>query len=257
MPIARSTVARYTGRALAGGPGYSIDFTAAAIQDPLSDGGIWTNASQGTGGNVAVTDKSSMRVALASDGSTKIAQHMLNAIDWQGLGRLYEDSFAFVPGVSASGPIQVTARIWKAAGYNPVDNHELEIILGCKSTGSTNSKWVECLHSSGGNDIIVLDGVASNFNLVGGSTGSVGAPVHNSLFRGRLDRSVNPHRVQWWVDTTGVGLSFVLACDSNDGGANKSLITNMGDGAGIAAFRRPGDTNSAAMGFSSFFVESV
>lgn len=179
----------------------------------------------------------SMRVALASDGVTRIAQHAAPAVVD------YNDSFAFVPGVS-NGNMRITATVYRAAGYNPSANHEIELILGCATTSGGNHRWVECLWSAGGAlDIINLDGGPNGFTVLGGVTGRVsGGPKNGDVWVAELYRSSN--RVRWLVNG-------VVACE-----ITHSLISNLGNGAGIAAFRRPGDTSSGGLGFRNFKCES-
>jgi hypothetical protein len=237
---------------------YYIDFTTAAAQDPLSDGGIWTNNSQGTGGNSACVDKANMRVALAKDGMTRIAQHAFAPVSG------YNDSFAFVPGISAAGNIRVTVTIYRHPNYmpeTPPDNHELEIILGCKVPGANNSTWIECLlnnNGGGSSDVILLDGVNSNFQFIGQVLGNIPAPYDGMMWRAELDRSTDPHRVRWgWSDDSGA--TWNLGCDTL-GRPNAHLITNLGDGAGIASYRTSfggsPPSESGGMGFRDFRAES-
>jgi hypothetical protein len=239
--------------AVVSGAGF-FDFTASSIQDPLSLGGQFSTATNGVGGNAPVADKADLRIALASDGSTKIAQHSSTPVDPLG-STPYADSFAFLPNVSASGNIRVTARLYRNPAYTPTDNHELEIILGCKSTtanSNKDSRWIECLYTvqgGGGCDIVSLDGLASSFTLLGGSVAAAPAIVDGSLFKGELDRAAG--RVRWWVDTTGTGTSYTLHFDKTD-----ALIASLGSGGGIAAFMRPGDTNPAGCGFRSVLIEA-
>ena len=216
---------------------YSIDFTTAAIEDPLSAGGVWSNNTMGVGGNVAPQNMLNMRVSLASDNKTRIAQHAFNAV----VG--YDDSFAFVPGIS-NGNIRVTAMMYRDPNYRPNDNHEVEIILGCASTKGGNHRWIECLWNSlGGVDIVSLDGQPSDFTSIGASTGMISnGPRDGDIWVAELNRSTQT--VNWKVNG-------VVACTYSG-----SFISNLGSGAGIAAFRRPGDTNSAGMGFRSFKCEA-
>lgn len=242
------------GGATASGGSFFFDFTTASIEDPLSMGGVFSTATNGVGGNAPVADKANMRVALASDGTTKIAQHAAAAVDPLG-STPYADSFAFLPSVSVSGNIRVTAKLYRDAGYTPADNHELEIILGCRSTSANSNKdsrWIECLYTvqgGGGCDIVSLDGLATAFTPLSGSQGSAPAIVDGSLFKGELDRAAG--RVRWWVDTTGTGASYTLYFDKTD-----ALISSLGSGAGVAAFRRPGDTASNGAGFRNVLIEA-
>jgi hypothetical protein len=179
-----------------------------------------------------------MRVALASNGSLRIAQHRTAPVV------NYEDSFAFVPGVS-TGNMRVTAVVYRNPAYVPTDNHELEIILGCRTTSGGNHRWIECLwNAQGGVDIFSLDGQPSDFASIGAGTGLVSTgPQDGDVWVAELDRSSST--VKWWVN----GL---LACQ-----ATNSRVSDLGTGAGIAAFMRAGNTNPAAMGFRSFKCEAI
>lgn len=195
----------------------------ATIENPLSGGGVWSNNTQGVGGNTPPLNMTSMCVALASNGVTRIAMATHQGIN-------YDDSFAFVPGF---GPNQwCEAVIYKEAGYNPSaagGNHELEIILGCR-TSSGYHRWNEfLLNAAGGVDIINLDGGPGAYAHLGVSTGAM------------LGRSVNDGDI---MRATKVGstLSFYV---------NGLLVCSYtgpkvadGSGIGIAGFIRPGATHN-------------
>lgn len=216
--------------------GYFVDFTTAAIQDPLSLGGIWSNNTQGAGGNVAPGNLASMRIALASNGTTPVAQHAAAPVV-----NAYNDSFAFVPNVS-SGNIRVTAVVYRNPSYNPSTNHEIEIILGCRSASGTH-RWIECLWSAqGAIDIASLDGGPGAYTIIGNSVFSIGPPRDGDVWVAELLRSTNTAR--WYVNGT-------LVCT-----ATHPVITNLGDGAGIAGFMREGDTHPGGLGFRSFRCEA-
>lgn len=206
------------------------------MQDPLSLGGVWSNNSQGAGGNVAPQTQASMRIGRASDGVTIIAQHAAAPVI------NYEDSFAFVPGIS-TGNQRITATVYRAAGYNPVANHEIELILGCASA-SGSRRWIECLWSAAGAmEIASLDGPQNGFTMLGGITGAVArGPRDGDVWVAELFRASN--RVRWMVNG-------VVACETTH-----PLISNLGNGCGIAAFRRAGDTDSSALGFRNFRCEA-
>lgn len=214
---------------------YSVDFTTQTVQDPLSLGGVWTNNTQGTGGNVAPGNLASMRIALASDGSTTIAQHAAAPIVND-----YNDSFAFVPNMS-SGNLRVTAVVYRDPSYNPSTNHEIEIILGCRSASGTH-RWIECLwNAQGGTDIASLDGGPGSYTIIGNSVFAIGPPEDGDIWVAELLRST--HTVRWYVNGT-------LVCT-----ATHAVITNLGNGAGIAGFMRQGDTHPGGLGFRSFRCE--
>ena len=217
---------------------FVINFANWRPEDPLSAGGRFSNNSEGVGGNVAPGNLNSMRVAPSSDGSVLIAQHALQPVTD------YDDSFAFVPGISA-GNMRVTAVIYRARGYEPVANHELEIILGCRTTSGGNHRWMECLWSAkGATDIASLDGGPGSFTILGESVFDVGPPKDGDVWVAELHRASN--LVCWYVN----GRLVSRATDP--------LISNLGNGAGIAAFRRGpqfGTSDSAALGFRSFRAE--
>jgi hypothetical protein len=215
---------------------YFVDFTTQTIQDPLSLGGVWSNNTQGAGGNVAPGNLASMRIALASDGSTTIAQHAAAPVV-----NAYNDSFAFVPNMS-SGNLRVTAVVYRNPSYNPSTNHEIEIILGCRSASGTH-RWIECLwNSQGGTDIASLDGGPGSYTIIGNSVFAIGPPEDGDIWVAELLRSTNT--VRWYVNGT-------LVCT-----ATHAVITNLGNGAGIAGFMRQGDTHPGGLGFRSFRCEA-
>ena len=123
--------------------------------------GRWSNNTQGVGGNVAPLILTNMKVGLASNGNTRIAYPTHD-------GSGYADSFAFVPGFGANQFCE--AVIYKQAGYNPNatgSNHEVELLLGCRSASGYRI-WNEfLLNASGGVEIVYLDGGASAFTSIG------------------------------------------------------------------------------------------
>ncbi len=204
----------------------SFDFTTLALQNPLSVGGIWSNNTQGIGGNVAPGNLTNMEIALASDGVTHIA------IDTHG-GIEYDDSFAFVPGFS--GDQYIEAVIYKEPGYDANaagSNHELELILGCSSASGTRI-WNEFLFNSGGGvDIMYLDGGPSDFvNL-----GNVGGPAS-----GRIPVDGDVVRATRVGDVLSLYLNGVLWVGYD--GSNPARVAR-GSGIGIAGFIRPGATHN-------------
>lgn len=202
---------------------YAIDFATAAIENPLSAGGIWTNNTQGTGGNVAPGILTSMRVDLASDGKTRIA------FDTHG-GVEYDDSFAFVPGFP--GDQFVEAVIYKEPGYDANangSNHELELILGCSSKAGSRI-WNEVLFNSGGGvDVVYLDGAASDFTVIGNVGGISAIPKDGDVVRAtKIGNQIRLYlNGQLWSGYDGKDPTKVA----------------KGSGIGIAGFIRPGATH--------------
>jgi hypothetical protein len=202
---------------------YTIDFATAAIENPLSAGGIWTNNTQGTGGNVAPGNMTSMRVDLASDAKTRIAFATHEGIN-------YDDSFAFVPG--CDGDQAIEAVIYKEPGYNPNaqnSNHELELILGCSSKAGSRI-WNEMLFNAGGGvDVAYLDGGPSDFTIIGNMNGASVIPKDGDVVRATKIGNV----LKLYIN--GV---LVAGYDGKD----PSKVAR-GSGVGIAGFIRPGATH--------------
>lgn len=161
----------------------------------------------------------SMCVALASDGATRIAIATHGGIS-------YDDSFAFVPGFGPNTWCE--GVVYKEAGYNPNasgGNHELEIILGCR-TSTGYHRWNEFLFSAGGQiDIVNLDGGPGAYQSVGISTGAMLGRTINDGDVLRATKSGN---------TLNLYVNGVLACTYT------GPLCADGSGIGIAGFIRPG-----------------
>ncbi len=243
-----------------GGSSIFVNFTALSVQDPLSNGGQFSNNTQGVGGNGAPLAGSSMQILTRTGGGGVIAAASTAAhIN-------YEDSFAFIPGVIGgllSGPnYRVTARLWIAAGYAPVDNHEFEIIIGCKTgnypagTTANNHRWVECLWSLGGTQETIDqngDYSAGSFNLFGSpaTPGFTGGPLTGDDFIAEYYPASN--RVRWGRIRSG---TTTWAQDTTN--ATYINPATLGNGIGIAMFRRSNfafDTVVASAGFENLRIE--
>lgn len=224
---------------------FQVSFDATP-EDPLSLGGLFSNNTQGVGGNVAPTTGTSVRIATRTGGGGVIAMGSIAA------QVNYEDSFAFVPNCPG-GNVQVLARVFVAGGYVPTDNHELEIILGCKTSASYH-RWIECLWSIGGNQQTInqdgdFNGAA--FVDIGNSVGDVGVPQDGDYFIAELYRSAN--RVRWGRIRGGVTswAQDVTSATYIDG--------TLGNGMGIAVFRRSiaPDSVAASLGFTDLLIRSI
>jgi len=211
---------------------YAINFAIARIEDPLSAGGVFSNNTQGVGGNGAPGNLSNMRVALGADGVTRIAMGTPNAqVE-------YEDAFAFKPGVGRN--MRLTAVLYRAPGYAPAANHEVELLLGCKSADGSR-RWIECLlNVHGGADILSLDGGPSDFRSLGGGTSLIDPPQDGQVMMAELVDNT----VSWY-------LNGLLAATYTG-----PEISELGDGAGIAVFYREG-ADPAGFGFRSLRVERL
>lgn len=202
-----------------GGSTYSLNFASAAVENPLSAGGVWSNNTQGVGGNIAPMNMTSMRVALASNGTTRIAMPTHAGIN-------YDDSFAFVPGFA--GNQWCEAVLYKEAGYNPNasgSNHEVELILGCRTAGGTH-RWNEFLfNAAGGCEIINLDGGPGSFTFIG---------QRNSALLGRVAQDGDVLRA------TKVGNTLSMFVNGTLVATYSGPLAADGSGIGIAGFIRPG-----------------
>lgn len=197
---------------------FRVDFAAFATdENPLSGGGVWTNNTQGTGGNRPPLNMTSMRVGLAADGVTRIAMPTHGGVD-------YDDSFAFVPGFGRDQWCE--AVLYKAPGYNPnaaKSNHEVEIILGCR-TSEGYHRWNECLLNAGGGvDIVSLDGGPKAFNI-----------VYNGGMGGRIPRDGDRFMA------TKVGDRVRMYLNGHLIASYRGPLIADGSGIGIAGFIRPG-----------------
>lgn len=189
----------------------------------MSAGGTWSNNTQGAGGNVPPLNMTSMCVALASDGSTRIAIATHTGIN-------YDDSFAFVPGFGADQWCE--AVLYREAGYNPNasgSNHEVELILGCRTASGTH-RWNEFLFNAGGGcEIINLDGGPGSFTSIGSRT---------SALIGRVAQDGDVLRATKSGNTLNMYVNGTLVCTYT------GPLAADGSGIGIAGFIRPGATNN-------------
>lgn len=227
----------------------SIDFTARSAEDPLSIGGTWTNNTQGTGGNAAMTTQTSMRIALSADTTTMIAQGVAAAII------NYEDSIAWLPGYS--GNQRGTATLYKESGYLPADSHEVQLYVGAICYASDNKRAVECLIDVDGATYIVLhDGAPNGFVVLNSS--STSAVADGDVLVAELDRSAKTIVFKRNAAT-------LLSIDWNTtGGAIDATVQGklnaLGDGIGLAALRRDlggsPATVAGKLGFRNFTAES-
>lgn len=218
---------------------YSLNFNTASVENPLSLGGVWSNNTQGVGGNVAPTTFTNLQVAAAFSGGINIAcATTVNDLS-------YDDGFAFVPNVS-NGNMEVIATIYIAAGYNPNaagGNHEIELLLCCKTTGVDNHEWIEFLVDSGGNNNIVRQfGAKGNFTALGGTITAI-VPTDGMIFR-----------------ATRVGDTYTSYLNGTAIASVTSVQTNLGNGAGLATFWRSTGTGSPAnnkFGFKDVLVRAI
>lgn len=216
---------------------YRIDFTQAPIEDALSAGGVWSNNTQGVGGNGAPGNLTNMRVGLASDGKTRIAMATHGGVN-------YDDSFAFVPGFGEDQFIE--AVVYKEPGYNAnahKSNHEIELILGCSSKPGART-WNECLfNSGGGTDIAYLSGGPNDFKMIANIEGrNYFNAKHGDVIR---------------ADKIGNVISLYLngILKTRYDGSDPKVVAR-GSGIGIAGFIRPGAVHNK-YGFMSVHMGTL
>ena len=227
------------------GDGYFIDFTTAALQNPLSAGGVWTNNTQGTGGNVAMNAQSSMRVIAAASGGINMCGGDANGQDapWD-----YLDSFAFVPGFS--GNQRITAVMYVDAGYSPDANHELELLLGCSSAAGSR-RWISCTWNREGARIMALmNGPANGFTIYSPNDYGPIPPATGAILADRDVWVAELHRSSNTIVTYRNGMEIHRLTDASFG--------DLGSGMGIGSFRRTAAGGSAAnrYGFRSVRLQT-
>lgn len=224
---------------------YEIDFTTTPEQNPLSAGGIWTNNTQGTGGNVAMNAQSSMRVIAAASGDINMCGGDANGQDapWD-----YLDSFGFVPGFA--GNQRITADVYVDPGYTPAANHELELLLGCSSAAGSR-RWISCTWNRDGARIMALmDGPANGYTILSPNDAGAIPPAAGSILADGDEWVAELYRVGEEEPYVITYLNGVVVHNSSVGpsaAANAAAIAQaIGSGMGIGSFRRTNAGGSAA-----------
>jgi hypothetical protein len=139
----------------------------------------------------------------------------------------YDDSFAFVPGFGANQWCQ--GVLYLEPGYNPTgsgSNHEVEIILGCR-TSTGYHRWNEFLYNTaGGFDIASLEGGPGGYTIIGSTTVGSSIPARDGdvLLATKVGNTLNLY------------INGVRVCTYSG-----PLVAD-GNGVGIAGFIRPGAT---------------
>jgi hypothetical protein len=237
----------------------TVDFTTASVEDPLSLGGTWTNNTQGTGSNTPMNKQSSMRIIAAASGGINIAAGDATGQSVPPAAADYMDSFAFVPGLS--GNQRITATVYVDTGYSPaVDGHELELILGCVTAtngGNGTHKWIECGWSA-------VSGAGRFMAVFGTGLGDYpGAPndffVLSPTDSGALNRTLQNNDV-WKAEynRSSSTITTFLNGTQIQTVTDVTRFAGLGDGAGIACFRRTtnGQTAANKFGFKDVLIES-
>lgn len=246
---------------------YYVDFTAiGANESPISRGGIWTNASSGTGGNSPLAPNNSMQIRLSTDGTTRICCETGETAD-------YDDSLSFVPGFPGNQRVQAT--VYRAAGYTPTEtNHELIMELGCMSWNvSPGVNHKRSLHLgfnyAGGyfvagfnGDLISWD-APPNGNMSSPWTAFTGLgspPANNDMFRAELNRTAKS--LKWWQHRAGNDPVLVIDLQWNNTAqvtsAAQAVLNALGSGAGLGALRRIGsDAVEGAFGWRDILISET
>lgn len=223
----------------------NLNFTTMSVENPLSAGGNWTNNTQGTGGNTAMNAQSSMRVIAAASGGINVAGGDSNG---QSPPFDFLDSFAFLPGYS--GNQRISATIYVDSGYNPTDNHELELLLGCFSSSGSRT-WISCTWDRAGNRLMArMTGPANGFTLMNPTdSGALTGPLSDGdVWKAELYRSSN--LIITYKNNVEILRSIA--------GESALVASASGSGVGIGSYRRTDTPDSAAnrYGFRSVVIES-
>lgn len=234
--------------------GNLTDFSALTAQNPLSGGGVWTNNTQGTGGNVAMNAQSSMQVLVSADGGFNIAGGDDLGQDDPPAPGPYMDSFAFLPGVGA-GNLRITATMYVQASYAPVANHEIELLLGCSSTAG-NRTWISCTWDrSGIRAMALMNGPANGYTILSPNDAGPGGQnlVDGDVWMAEL------YRASAIVVTYRNGVEYLNSSVGGSAAANAAAISvATGTGLGIGSFRRTigGGSAANAYGYRSVRCEA-
>lgn len=142
---------------------FSTNFSGT--ENPISEGGVWRSQ------NTTLS-----RVQSRPGVAHGVISYMAG----------YEDAYAFVGDRSFSANQEGEATIYRAAGYSPSANHEVEIILRC-SDNSTSRTWYEILWNiQGGFEILYLTGPANGFFSLNTSVNNSLVPKDGDRLRGRV-----------------------------------------------------------------------
>jgi hypothetical protein len=203
---------------------YSIDFSTIADESPLV-----------VGGNFTSTDSALTRMRVVGGVAVAAPIAMVN----------YEDSYALKTG-TWSDDQEAEGIIYRASGYNPPANHEVELLLrGTETTGDSRS-WYEFLwNDQGGFSIVYLTGPSENYV-------EISTVFNNSLVPADGMRMV----------ARAIGTTLSIWVNANDGNGLVERVRATGETRiaggrpGLAGFYRAGAT-AANYGWKSYICRSL
>lgn len=244
---------------------YTLDFTTYGTdENPISDGGIWTNADSGTGGNSPLAPNHNMQIRESADASTRICCETVATND-------YDDSLSFVPGFSGNQRVEATVYIEAGYASHGDTNHELAMELGCRSwnisPGVNHKRTIHIgFNYAGGFFVAGFDGdlvswqLNSNSGIWGAAVVNSGvAPLTNDVVISELNRTAKTLKV--W-QKRGVSSTLVIDLQWNSTAIVdaywQAVLNDLGSGAGLGALKRIGaDAVQGKFGWKSISISST
>jgi hypothetical protein len=205
-------------------PNYSTTFPSD--ENPISEGGNWTSI------NTTLT-----QARTIGGNCTTVFSGDMTA---------YQDGYALKSG-SWPDDQEVVATVYKASGYSPADNHEIEILLRGSETTTTRT-WYECLWDIQGNmSFVYLTGPANGFTDMG-----------NDFYAGAL---VPQDGMVARAKVVGQGNSTVLSFYVDEVLRLQKTVTNAGQQIasgrpGMGFFTRLSTVNSS-LGWATFLCRTA
>lgn len=140
---------------------YSTSF--AATENPISESGRWKN------GRAVGLDWNDMQTGSGNAYGTAFSP------------AAYDDDIACLSCFAAAHFVE--GVIYRAAGYNPSQPHEIELLVRFQITAH-NARGKEILiNSQGGNEIVRWNGRLGDFTLLSASGIGTGTPVNGDVIR--------------------------------------------------------------------------
>lgn len=238
---------------------YFLDFTTyGSNESPMSVGGLFTNASTGTGGNAALAPNQSMQIRLSADSTTRICCET-------GATNDYDDSLVGLPGYA--GDQRLEATVYRQSGYTPtVTNHELLMGLGLVVYGYADKRnlhfgfnYAGGYFVAGFNGDLVSWDAPSTGNMsspwYSAATGFGSAPADGDVMRVELNRAAKTAKM-WQNATQVIDLQWNDTTHVNS--TAQAVLNALGDGMYLGALRRiGGDATEGAFGWSDALFSST